>query len=66
VRTAEAPARSHGNIAEAAAALHVHPNTIYYRITAARSSSGLDLRSPGVLADIQLIQASRSFGRYLA
>ncbi|GAA1218207.1 PucR family transcriptional regulator [Pseudonocardia alaniniphila] len=64
VRTAEALTQSHGSISGAASALRVHANTIYYRITAARSVSGLDLRNPMVLADIQFIQACRAFGTY--
>ena len=64
VRTAEALTHSHGSISGAASALQVHANTIYYRITAARSVTGLDLRNPTVLADIQFIQACRAFGTY--
>jgi sugar diacid utilization regulator len=66
LRTAEALVRSQGSISGAAAVLRVHTNTIYYRIAAAHSFSGLDLRTPRVLADIQFIQASRSFGRYMS
>jgi PucR C-terminal helix-turn-helix domain/GGDEF-like domain len=66
LRTAEALVRSQGSISGAAAALRVHTNTIYYRVTTAHDFSGLDLRSPRVLADIQFIQASRSFGRYMS
>ena len=64
VRTAEALTHTHGSISGAASALQVHANTIYYRINAARSVSGLDLRNPTVLADIQFIQACRAFGTY--
>jgi hypothetical protein len=66
LRTAAALLRSQGSISAAAAALRVHTNTVYYRIAAAQSFSGLDLRDPGVLADITFVQASRSFGRYMS
>lgn len=65
VRTAQALTNSQGNISHAASSLQVHPNTIYYRLTAAREICGLDLRSPSVLADIQFIQACRDFGTYV-
>ncbi|NMO55735.1 PucR family transcriptional regulator [Actinoplanes sp. TBRC 11911] len=66
LRTAEALLQAHGSISGAANLLRVHMNTIYYRIAAARRVTGLDLRSPGVLADIQFLQTCRSFGRYVA
>jgi hypothetical protein len=66
LHTAEALMQSQGSISAAAAALQVHTNTIYYRIAAVQSFSGLDLRNPRVLADIQFIRASRSFGRYMS
>lgn len=62
VRTAEALLQAEGSIAGAAAALQVHTNTIYYRIAAARGATGLDLRNPSVLADVQYLQAARTFG----
>ncbi len=65
LRTADALLRSHGSISGAAALLRIHINTVYYRIAAARRVSGLDLRNPGVLADIQFLQTCRAFGRYL-
>ncbi|MBP2376438.1 PucR family transcriptional regulator [Paeniglutamicibacter psychrophenolicus] len=64
VETARALTKSQGNVAQAAQKLHVHTNTIYYRIAAVREFCDLDLRSLNLLADIQFLLACKDFGTY--
>jgi hypothetical protein len=64
MRTAEALSEARGSISAAARLLNVHTNTIYYRVNSARELSGLDLRSPQVLADLQFVQSCLDFGTY--
>lgn len=50
-----------GDVRAAAAALHVHPNTVRHRLRRARSLSGIDLDDPGerVSCHLQLLLADR-------
>jgi hypothetical protein len=61
--TAGALLATQANVGAAARALSLHPNSVYYRLAAVRSSCDVDLRDPRVLADVVLARASREFGR---
>ena len=51
--TVQAMVAANLNIAEAAKALFVHQNTIYYRLDAIKKTCGVDIREPAALADVQ-------------
>ncbi|TDD90564.1 PucR family transcriptional regulator [Saccharopolyspora karakumensis] len=51
-----------GNVSGAAKALSVHTNTVYYRLETIRSATGVDLRDPQALAELELAALSRELG----
>lgn len=61
-QTARALVESSLRIGEAAKALVVHPNTIYYRLNVVKERYGVDLRSPEVLLGIEIVSACVDFG----
>lgn len=54
LRTLEAYFSSHGSPTEAAERLHVHRNTLLYRLQRVRSIAGIDLEDPEVRLSLQL------------
>lgn len=48
---------ANGNLSAAARRLHLHPNTVAYRLQRLRQASGLDVREPGGLLKAQLALA---------
>ncbi|MGX1856575.1 PucR family transcriptional regulator [Dietzia sp. NPDC055340] len=51
-----------GNVQAAARALHVHTNTVYYRLDTIRAATGADLRDARTLAELELAAVSRDVG----
>lgn len=52
--TLEALARHDNNVRRAAAAMHVHPNTVYYRLDRISAASGRDLSLLSAFIDVSL------------
>lgn len=53
------------NISEAAHALFVHQNTVYYRLDSIRKYCGVDVRDPRAIADLHFaVQLRRTGGRW--
>lgn len=50
------------HVKTASEALHVHSNTVYYRLGAVERECGVDLRDPGVLVSIVVVDDCRSIG----
>ncbi|MGD9985491.1 PucR family transcriptional regulator [Pseudonocardia sp.] len=55
VSTLDAYLRSFGDIREAAARLHIHPNSLRYRVRRLSELGGLDLEDPDVRLVLQLV-----------
>lgn len=60
--TAEALIAANLNVVDAAQALYLHHNTVYYRLESIRKHCGVDLREPAALADLQLAMQLRVTG----
>jgi hypothetical protein len=60
--TATALLETHANVGSAARVLSLHANSVYYRLSAVKSSCEVDLRDPQVLADVAVVRASLAFG----
>lgn len=59
VRTLDAYLKERGSATRAAAALHVHVNTVYYRLERLRELLGPDFAEPGRALDLQIALLAR-------